>query len=553
MDIVLDVFGGLGLFFIGVKMIGANLKQMTGRGFRAAIARSTRNPVAAGGLGVVAGAIAQSTSAVTFVVVSLVTAGLVDARRAVPLVIWANVGTAALVMLATLNIHALVLALIGVTGVMTYAGLDKTPRLRQPLGALLGVGLLFLGLSIIKSGAAPLRDMEMAREFIAFAAESWLIAFLLGALLTLVAQSSATVSVVAVALVGIGLLEMQQTMMIIYGAGLGSGLSVWFMGANLSGLARQMVNLQLANKVLGAAVLTALFFAETVGGVPLVQALVSRLAADPAGQAAWVYLVFQLVAALGVTVVQGPLFAAIQRRTPPSTEEALSRPRHLHEEALGQPETALDMARLEEVRLLGFLAQIIDNVRRDVAPDTLVHYDSLNEAGQVLGRTISGFLTEMIEAGAAHRTLEDAIRAQNRLALLDDLRDTVHGLVSTLDGAEVSPALAGLTHGVVESLHFVVQSLGEQPDADGLDMLLAMTADRGEMMERVRRTLTAGEAALGRAEQDVLYAVTTLFERGIWLVRRTAMLNRDDTPEGVSKVSPWANADGPTATVPGGS
>ncbi|MGC2854878.1 Na/Pi cotransporter family protein [Novispirillum sp. DQ9] len=548
MDILLDVFGGLGLFFIGVKMIGAHLKRMTGRRFRAVIARSTRNPVSAGALGVVAGAVAQSTSAVTFVVVSLVSAGLVEVRRAVPLVVWANVGTAALVMLATLNLHAMVLGLLGIVGVATYAGMDKAPRLRDPLGALLGVGLLFLGLGLIKAGAAPLRDMEMAREFIAFAAESWFIAFLLGALLTLVAQSSATVSVVAVALVGIGLLEMQQTMMIITGAGLGSGLSVWFMGANLRGLARRLVTLQLANKVLGAAVLTTLFLAEAVGGVPLVLALVERLAADPAGQAAWVFLIFQVVAAAGVTLVQGPLLAAIERRAPASTEETLSRPHFLHEEALAEPATALDLAGREADRLVDLVAATLDNVRADADPATLVHYDTLTEAGRTLQRTIGGFLTEVIEGGVGHRALEDAIRARTRLSLLGDLRETVTGLVAALDRGQVSPALAGLTHGVVESLHFAVRLLAEESRADdghGLPMLLALTADRGDMMDRARRAATAGEATLSRDEQDVLYTVTTLFERAIWLVRRTAMLAEGAQPaEGAAPARIPAVAEG---------
>lgn len=120
------------------------MKQMTGRRFRSWVARATGNAFASAMVGVIAGIVTQSSNAVTFIVVSLVTSGMVVMRRALPVLAWANVGTSLLVFLATLDIHLAVLYLLGVVGFCHYFGLNDNDRYRHLVGALFGVGMLFL-------------------------------------------------------------------------------------------------------------------------------------------------------------------------------------------------------------------------------------------------------------------------------------------------------------------------------------------------------------------------------------------------------------------------
>ena len=105
MEILADIVAGLGLFFIGVRSIGTNMKQMTGARFRRWVAWATGHHLSAALVGTAAGIVTQSSNAVTFISVSLVTSGMITLRRALPIVAWANVGTALLVFLATLDIH----------------------------------------------------------------------------------------------------------------------------------------------------------------------------------------------------------------------------------------------------------------------------------------------------------------------------------------------------------------------------------------------------------------------------------------------------------------
>ena len=101
MEIVADIIAGLGLFFIGVRSIGTHMKQMTGARFRSWVAWATGHHLSAALVGTAAGIVTQSSNAVTFISVSLVTSGMITPARALPVLAWANVGTALLVFLAT--------------------------------------------------------------------------------------------------------------------------------------------------------------------------------------------------------------------------------------------------------------------------------------------------------------------------------------------------------------------------------------------------------------------------------------------------------------------
>jgi phosphate:Na+ symporter len=532
METFATIFAGLGLFFVGVKLIGGNLKQMSGRGFRRVVARGVEHPVPAAALGTLAGALTQSTNAVTFICINTVTAGLVKVRRVLPLLVWANVGTSALVLLATLNVHLLVMLLLGAVGVLYYLDLDKGQRTRHAVGALLGIGLLFLGLDEVRTGAAALQQDPVVQAFVAFSQSSYLIAFLIGLLLTVAAQSSATVSVVAVAMAEAGVLGLDQTIMIVYGAGVGSGMAVWLMAANLSGTPRQLADLQLLTKCAGAGVLVPLFLVEYGTGVPLVQALLAELApGSTARQVAWTYLIYQLVSAGLVSLMLGPLFRGIRRVSPEAPAESLAQPRFVYDGGVSEAETGLVLAEREQQRLLGFLRDSLDGIRQDAAagaeglPDPQV----LRRAGRSVGAEVSGFLAELAHGAPPPDTMERVTRLQTAQSILDDLTDKVGDLVAELDAAQVTPALAPTAHALVESLHLVILTLiDEMEDHDPLQLeaLQTMTADRSDMMDRVRRDLVRGDQPMSKREQDTLFTVTALFEQNIWLVRRYLTLTR---------------------------
>jgi phosphate:Na+ symporter len=118
---VLEVFGsfiaGLGLFFIGIKTLTTNLGELTGRRFRRFLDRSTRRPLLVLFGGGLLGATMQTGSAITFILVGMVSAGMITVERSLPIRLGAAVGTSAMVFIATMDVKILILFLVGIAGI----------------------------------------------------------------------------------------------------------------------------------------------------------------------------------------------------------------------------------------------------------------------------------------------------------------------------------------------------------------------------------------------------------------------------------------------------
>lgn len=527
MEMFVDIFGGLGLFFVGVKLIGNNLKQLTGSWFRRLIEAATRNTTVSALVGILSGALTQSSNAITFISIGMVTAGLVEVERVVPMVIWANVGTSALVLLSAVDVKLAVLFLLGATGIAYYFDIDKAPRFRHLLGAVLGLGLLFLGLELIKSGAMPLKTMASVREFLSFAASSYVLAFLIGVVLTIVAQSSATVSIIAVTMANVGLLTIDQTIVVVIGASLGSGISIALLSTNLRGIGRQIAWMQVAVKLVGVVVILPIFAVELSLHLPGIKAFVFMLTANHATAVALVYLLLQIVSAVLTTMFRDRIMHAIRRLSPPTVEEALSKPRYIYAEALDEPRAALDLVEREQARLFEFLPDIVDAVRLDGV--SKLGPDLLSQSAASVARQCGEFLTNILDNNSARDVLLDVVEMQKRNEILLSLILAVADYVRTIKAAGTIAAeskFGRLLFALGESMHTILSIANDafqNRDRDDLALLRDFTSDRSTQMERVRRQVMDVED-IGPAEHDTLYASTTLFERTLWLLQRYTTL-----------------------------
>lgn len=527
LEILGTMTAGLGLFFIGVKLVGEHLKQLSGRGFRKIVTRAVNNPVRGALLGVLAGAVTQSTNAVAYIATSMTTAGLLPLRGAMPVVIWANLGTSALVLAATVDIRILVLYLLGMVGGAFYFNLDRSSRFRHLVGALLGVALLFLGLQFIKQGAAPLREMQAVRDLLELGADSYLMAFGIGASLTLIAQSSATVSIVAVAMTSVGLLTMPQTMMVIYGAGLGSAGSLWFLSSNLSGTSRRIVLQQIILKLASTAIMLVLFGLEQWRNIPLIQALTSWITPSISLRAAWVYLLQQLLGCITASLLLGPTLKLLARLAPATREEELARPVFLYDQALGDAETALDLVSREQNRLFGDLHGYIVTADHFAEP-TPRDVQALYRGNTGVSREIDLFLTELVDRNQDRQTMHRILNHQARNRVLDDLRESLFTLGRTLEPTDDGREPTSLEHTLAEGMHVILRTMADtlnssekiDLDENEATMLTALTSDRSALMERLRHDLLGHGEKLPHSVQESLFAATSLFERTIWLLGR---------------------------------
>lgn len=335
----------------------------------------------------------QSSNAVTFIIASMRKAGLVAPRRALPMLAWANVGTAGLVLVATFDLR---LAALWLLALVSLAGLVADRRdgpFRPILAACVGLGLMLLGLAQLKLGAVPLREAALTRDILDMAQGYWLPAFLLGGLVTLVTQSSSTVAILAIAFMAAGLMSQDQAVAAIYGASLGSGIAIWMMARQLAGSARQPALYQALLRGIGALLFLGLLLLERSTGLPLVVALAGQFSAVPETRLAVIFLLLQLGMALLAAPFNAAMERLLERLAPPNFIEQQSLPRYLYPQALADAASALPLVAAEQGRLLARLPAVLAPIRPE--DPGAVEADMAASAG--LEREIGDFIASLLQ------------------------------------------------------------------------------------------------------------------------------------------------------------
>ena len=521
---------GLALFFHGVSGIRTHLQGLTSRRLRRQLAAWSRRPLLAGAGGFLFGAITQSSTAVAFILTSLVSGGLMSVAHALPIVAWANLGTVPLVFFASLNAHLAFLYLLGIAGLALAFDLGSA-RLRPALSALFSAGLLFFGLQLMKDAFAPLPGFSWFRDLAGFIQGSALATFVAGALLRVLVQSSSAIAVIAITLAHGGLLSADQAAMMMFGTGAGVGLSIFLLSANLRGVPRQIALYQALINSTAALFLCVLYYIQHYTGASLALSIAATLAPAPDSpvRLAYAFLFLQSAAVVAALLASRPAAAWLARLCPPTDEQDLSRPRYISQEALADPDSALELADKEQVALLAHLPAQLDTLRAAPgSPTAPVAPAVRHRAAQSIAAEVQAYLRELVEQSSDRAASARVLALEQRHALVVSLTDTVHDFTATLarlraPDAAPAPLLDSLLESLDTLLLTAVDATGAS-DSDDLALLLRLTADRGELMERLRRQLlAASEPGLDHARKSDLFYATSLFERAIWLLRQLAL------------------------------
>jgi phosphate:Na+ symporter len=505
-----------------VAGISENLRRLSGQQFRKLLLRSTHHPVKAGAVGVVLGALTQSASVVAFILSGMTASGLLPMSRALMVLAFANVGTALLVFIATLDLHLPILFLIGISGlILAFQVFNK---LKPAFSVLLSVGLVFFGLDLMKQVFKPLSHSEgfaSVGKFLDYWPD---LAFFAGMIMRTFVHSSSALAAIAVTVGKSGGLDEFPSMLSMAGLGVGTAIATYLLSSNLRGVPKQIALYQSATNTLAGVLLGVLLMVEHLTHVPLLMALDDRLTPSLAGRTAYMYFAFNLAILFVSLVTLRWAPAWLERMCPPTKEQDLSRPQYLQTEALASPETALDLVALEQLRLLKSMTGLLD-VTRGTATD--VQLAGLHEAAGVLSGEIRQFLGALVGDQLSPNLTARVISFQRKQETLRSLEDNVFLFAQTLETRTGGDKLAGR---LVESLDMIVLTAVDaltSRDAVDVGLLTQLTDDRGSLMERLRKQIKVEEEE-DAASVAALHYATTLFERNVWLLRQLALWVRED-------------------------
>ena len=341
-EMVFSLIGGLALFIYGMRLMGEGLRKIAGDQLKAILERLTAHPIT----GVLTGALVtialQSSSATSVMVVGFVNAGLMTLPAAIPIIMGANVGTTVTAQMIAFRLDQYSLPAVAVgVALMLFSRKRRHRYLGQ---AILGFGLLFTGMAMMKDAMAPLREVE------AFSA--WLLQFqdrtaqgvLAGFALTVVVQSSSAAIGILQALASQDLLPLAAALPMIYGENLGTTTTALLSSLGASVAARRAAVSHFVFNVVG----TLLFFAMT----PLVLPVIQGLSTDPMRQLANAHTIFNLINVLIQLPFLGLLVLVVRRIVPGDEAEMETGPKYLEKRLLDSPSIAIEQAGRETLRMM---------------------------------------------------------------------------------------------------------------------------------------------------------------------------------------------------------
>ena len=202
-EIIFGVIGGLGLFLFGMVLMSEGLRKAAGPKLKNILESMTKTSLTAFLVGAGVTALIQSSSATTVMVVGLVNAGLLTLKQAIGVVIGANVGTTATAWLVSvsglqfLNISMYAMPAIGLGFFLQLGGRSRKTKSIGEI--ILGFGILFLGIGIMKDTFHPLEKSQSVQELLVSLGNKPLLAVLAGMVITMLIQSSsASITIVQI-------------------------------------------------------------------------------------------------------------------------------------------------------------------------------------------------------------------------------------------------------------------------------------------------------------------------------------------------------------------
>ena len=282
-----SVLGGLGLFFLGMKLMGDGLELAAGNKLRTLLEKITSNRYLGMLVGLVVTAVIQSSSATAAMVVGFTNAGLMELAQTVGILFGSKIGTCMTSVLLSFDMGSIVplFIFVGVIVIM-FAKKNNYKYYGQILA---GFGILFYGMTMMSGGLKSLNETGMIDDILSSINSPWL-GLILGTVITAVIQSSSASVGILMALGAAGAINIHQAIFMVYGMNIGACMPAFLSAIGAKRNAKQVAILNLLITVFGAVLLVPLTMV-----IPIGDAIESILPGNAAAQISAAHIFFNVV------------------------------------------------------------------------------------------------------------------------------------------------------------------------------------------------------------------------------------------------------------------
>jgi phosphate:Na+ symporter len=352
----MSLFGGLALFLFGMEQMSTSLKAVAGDRMKSILAKLTTNRFMGAATGAGVTAVIQSSSVTTVLVVGFISAGLMTLSQSVGVIMGANIGTTITAQIVAFKITKAALLMIGVGFTMMFA--SKNDRTRQYGTMLMGLGLVFYGMTIMSEAMKPLRSYQPFLDLM-IQMENPITGILIAAAFTGLVQSSSATTGIVIVMASQGFITLPAGIALAFGSNIGTCVTA--MLASI-GKPREAVRAAAVHVIFNVAgvLLWLMFIPQLAELVTLMSPSyndlsgLNRLAAETPRQIANAHTLFNIANTLIFIGFTTQIAKAVERLIPDKVveiEELQVRSKYLDHELLSTPALALDRVRLEVLHM----------------------------------------------------------------------------------------------------------------------------------------------------------------------------------------------------------
>ncbi|MBM7561084.1 Na/Pi cotransporter family protein [Fusibacter tunisiensis] len=420
LGMIIPLLGGLGLFLYGMSVMSDGIEKSAGNKLEKIIEKLSGNIFKGVLVGAIVTVAVQSSSATTVMVVGFVNAGIMNLTQAIGIIMGANIGTTVTAQLVSINLTALAPIAIAIgSGIKIFGKKNKQIILGE---IILGFGMLFLGMDIMKEALSPIKEMQAFTNIVADIGSGTVLGtiegFLVGLILTTLVQSSSASTGILVALALAGALPIEAAFPVLLGTNVGTTTTALISSVSANRTAKRAALMHLLFNVVGTIVFI-IFFSK------LTMNIVTSISDDPARQLANAHTFFNVINTLILLPFAGLIVKAVQKMLPVTEmerEEAMFGKKYLDDRMIETPAIAMGQV-VKEVLHMGNLTKMSLESSVDAVQ---------NNNPKAIEKTLK--LEKTINA-LEHEISEYLIKLSNTSIDFED-RQMIDGLFSTINDIE---------------------------------------------------------------------------------------------------------------------
>ncbi|HEB95805.1 MAG TPA: Na/Pi cotransporter family protein [Sedimenticola thiotaurini] len=437
-----EISAGVAIFLFGMLSLEEGFKAFTGGLLERLLRRTTDKLWKSLSFGIVTTTLMQSSSLVSVITISFLSAGLITLAAGIGIIFGANLGTttgawliAGFGMKVKISAYAMPMLVFGIILVF-----QKSRSLKGIGYILAGLGFLFLGIHYMKDGFEAFRDTIDLTEYAVSGYKGILIFTLLGVAATVIMQSSHATLVIIITALAAQQITYENGLALAIGANIGTTITAILgsLSSNIQG--KRLAGAHLIFNVVTAVIAIA-FIHQIKDGVDIIASGIGIAADDWTLKLAVFHTVFNTI---GILVMMPAIHQLVNflERVMPERAVSVAAPKYLSESAIELPDTAIEAVRKETLHLFDNAFEIIAHGlslhRHDILSDRDLE-EVVRENSRVMpididelyNRNVKGLYSDIVDFISRAQTRMTPEQADELFRLRAAGRDIVEAIKDT--------------------------------------------------------------------------------------------------------------------------